>query len=143
MNNDNNHVRREIVELDQILTDLPMHISLHSCHHVNEWSGSHFLPTPSFTKHSRSLGCSLSIYPFSLDVCFQTEIQHEIIQSGATESVCLPELLPERLKRERLYLLREPTLMYENKHHLMCRVRDRCVPTDTNMFMYSTHSCIA
>ncbi len=37
LNNDNNHIRREIVELDQILVDLSIYICLHSCQHVNEW----------------------------------------------------------------------------------------------------------
>lgn len=57
-------------------------------------------------------------------------MQHEIIQSGATESVCLTELLPEGLKRERLYLLHVPTLMYENKRTLIYWFRDKRVPTD-------------
>lgn len=35
-----------------------------------------------------------SIFPLSLDVCFQTEKQHEIIQRRATESDYLLELLP-------------------------------------------------
>lgn len=29
-----------------------------------------------------------------------------------------------------------PTLMYENEQRLMCWFRDKCVPTDINMFLY-------
>ncbi len=73
------------------------------------WVDHTFFPRPVSSTQTRpnSICCSLSVYLFSLDVCFQTQMQHEIIQSGATESVCLPELLPERLKRERLNVLRD------------------------------------
>ena len=37
-------------------------------------------------------------------------MQHEIIQSGATESVCLPELLPERTEEGTAVLTKRSTL---------------------------------
>lgn len=110
--------------------------SLHSCQHVNECSGlcmlSEWITLSSYAqflapKHTLSICCSLSVSLFSLDVCFQTEM----IQSGATESLDVPELLPERLKRERLYLLRDLHL---------------CKPTALDVLIqrlqkYYTHVC--
>lgn len=93
---------------------------------LSEWitlsSYGHFLAP----KHTQSICCSLSAHHFPPDVCLQTEKQHEIIQSGATESVHLSESLAERLKRERLYLLRDL--------HLCVKPSELDVPADKHQF---------
>lgn len=62
---------------------------------------------------------SYALYHFPLDVAFQTEMQYEIIQSGATESVYYPKLHPEKLQREWLHSKRDLHLCKKQKGTLL------------------------
>lgn len=113
-NNNNNHhyhhFRGEIAELNQILINLTTQIPLHSCYHINDWSG---------LLSDRIALSSYALYHFPLDVAFQTEMQYEIIQSGATESVYYPKLHPEKLQREWLHSKRDLHLCKKQKGTLL------------------------
>ncbi len=128
---DNYHIRRGIVELDQILIDLPVHIFLHSWHRVKEWSRlcgfnlrrSHFIPLPSvWHPNTQWVSAGLCLFTPFLSQCLFSNRNYS---DKANDSVYLLKLLLERLKREQLYLHRPD----ENEHCLMYWCKNKCVPT--------------
>lgn len=142
--NYNNHIRRKIVELEQILIDLtaaPMLMNGVGCVDIIWVDHTFFLRSVSSTQtHPEYLlvFIYLAFFPWCL---FPNRNATWNYSEWSRWIGLLAWITAWEAEEGTAVLTQRPTLMCENEQRLMYWLRDKCVPTDTHQFWWIC-SCV-